>query len=543
MRTHVSLLPFLAITSSAILVTSAFGCGSDDPAIAGDADASASTTTGTDAGTTGQDASSPSSATYTVGGTVAGLEGKGLVLQNNAGDDLVVDASGAFAFKTKLTTGKAFAVTVKTQPSGPKQVCTVSGGTGSIAAGNVSSVTVNCATSTFTVGGTASGVAGTGLALQNNAGDDVVVNANGTFAFATPVKDGAAYAITVKTQPTNPSQTCAVANGSGTVAGANVTAPTVTCTTNQYTVGGAVTGLVAGSVVLTNNGGDDLAVAADGNFTFVAKVASNANYAVAVKTQPAGLYCSVTNGSGKVTNANVTNVAVACLAATSCKAIKTGAPGATSGVYTIQPAAAAYPVYCDMVTDGGGWTLALKGAAASTEFVYQSVHWTTDDTLNAMETDLDAEDAKFQAFNDLAFTDVRVATKNTNGDGTITVANPTADTTLLARFQGAGFQLTNAGRASWVASHNGTVLQPFCNRDGFNIDGPYVKARIGMEANQENDCTSSDSVVGVGVWANTSCGNGAGFSAGYHSGPGCPAHDPANPPVAGLAASFWVWIR
>ena len=81
--------------------------------------------------------------TYTVGGTITGLTASGLVLQNNAGDDLTV-ASGAtsFTFVTKIATGAAYAVTVKTQPTAA--FCSVSTGSGTTSA-NVTNVTVNCA--------------------------------------------------------------------------------------------------------------------------------------------------------------------------------------------------------------------------------------------------------------------------------------------------------------------------------------------------------------------------------------------------------------
>jgi hypothetical protein len=88
---------------------------------------------------------------------------------------------------------------------------------------------VTCTTSTFTVGGTVSGLTGTGLLLRNNGGDDLTRNANGAFTFATPVASGATYAVTVATQPTNPYQVCTVTSGSGTIGAANVTNVSVSC--------------------------------------------------------------------------------------------------------------------------------------------------------------------------------------------------------------------------------------------------------------------------------------------------------------------------
>ena len=83
-------------------------------------------------------------------------------------------------------------------------------------------------TSTFSIGGNASSVNGTGLVLQNNGGDNLSVTASGSFTFATAVDDGATYDVTVLTQPSNPEQSCSVTNGSGT-ATANVTNVSVSC--------------------------------------------------------------------------------------------------------------------------------------------------------------------------------------------------------------------------------------------------------------------------------------------------------------------------
>ena len=88
---------------------------------------------------------------------------------------------------------------------------------------------LSCSTNNYTVRAAVSGLTGSGLVLQNNAGDDLSVAANGTYAFATPVASGASYAVTVKTQPTAPMQICTVTGGTGTVSGADVTA-SVQCT-------------------------------------------------------------------------------------------------------------------------------------------------------------------------------------------------------------------------------------------------------------------------------------------------------------------------
>ncbi len=245
--------------------------------------------------------------TYAVGGSVTGLSGT-LVLQDNGGDDLSVSANGPFAFATKLASGAAYAVTVKTNPSG--QSCSVANGSGTIGSADVSNVAVSCAnTPTYAIGGSVSFLSGT-VVLQDNGGDDLTVNTNGPFNFATKFASGAAYAVTVKTNPSG--QSCSVANGSGTIGAADVTNVAVSCTANPtYAVGGSTSGL-SGTVVLRNNGGDDLTVNTNGPFNFATKLASGAAYAVTVKTNPSGQTCSVANGSGTIGSADVSNVAVSC---------------------------------------------------------------------------------------------------------------------------------------------------------------------------------------------------------------------------------------
>jgi hypothetical protein len=259
-------------------------------------------------------------ATHSIGGTISMLAGTGLVLRNNGGNNLTVTAAATtFTFSTRLATGSAYAVTVFTQPGAPTQICTVANGSGTVGATDVTNVAITCGTQAYTVGGTITGLTGTGLVLRNNGGNNLTVPANATtFTFAQSVLSGATYAVTVQTQPTSPAQVCTVvSNGTGTVVAANVTNVAISCVTSTFTVGGTIANLTGAGLVLQNNSGNNLTVpAAATTFTFAAPVASGAGYSVTVLTQPAGQVCTVASGTGTVAAANVTNVAITCAAST-----------------------------------------------------------------------------------------------------------------------------------------------------------------------------------------------------------------------------------
>lgn len=83
----------------------------------------------------------------TVGGTVTGLAGSGLVLEDRAQFiSLPIVANGSFVFNRAYFSGAAYDVRVATQPSGPAQVCTVSRGSGTVTTANVTDITVDCVT-------------------------------------------------------------------------------------------------------------------------------------------------------------------------------------------------------------------------------------------------------------------------------------------------------------------------------------------------------------------------------------------------------------
>jgi uncharacterized delta-60 repeat protein len=82
---------------------------------------------------------------FTIGGTVDGLQGSGLVL-SNLGAELPVSANGSFTVPGTATDGQTYEVRVKTQPHSPDQVCSVERGAGHVSSANVTDIAVHCAT-------------------------------------------------------------------------------------------------------------------------------------------------------------------------------------------------------------------------------------------------------------------------------------------------------------------------------------------------------------------------------------------------------------
>jgi hypothetical protein len=132
-----------------------------------------------------------------------------------------------------LANGATYFVTVYSQPSG--QTCTVSNGTGTVSGANVTTVAIACSSgSSYKIGGTVTGLTGTGLVLQNNGGDNLTVTTNSVGYFPTWLATGSSYYVTVLTQPSG--QSCSVSNGAGTVGTSDITNVNVTCSSATSTL-------------------------------------------------------------------------------------------------------------------------------------------------------------------------------------------------------------------------------------------------------------------------------------------------------------------
>lgn len=184
---------------------------------------------------------------YTVGGTISSLTTpfgvNTFVLQNNAGDDLIVSGNGTFTFNTAIPTGSNYAVTVFSSPQNPWQTCSISNGTGTVAASAITNITISCSVNTYSMSGniTSTVPLPSGLTVTNGI-DTINVPGGATttpISFTTPIASGTGYDISITAEP--PGYVCAIqSNYSGTVLGTNITNVTVNCVVG-YRYGNTIT--------------------------------------------------------------------------------------------------------------------------------------------------------------------------------------------------------------------------------------------------------------------------------------------------------------
>lgn len=108
--------------------------------------------------------------------------------------------------------------------------------------------------------------------------------------------------------------------GNGGSSGGSVGGPFVTFPLATVTVGGTASGL-SGTLVLQINGGGNLAVGANGPFTFSSGLDKGVGYNVTVFANPSSQTCTVSNGSGTTGTTDITSVSVACVTGFSIAAV------------------------------------------------------------------------------------------------------------------------------------------------------------------------------------------------------------------------------
>lgn len=167
----------------------------------------------------------------------------------------------------------------------------------------------------YSISASIQGLNSGGLVLLVNTAQIAVSSGATNVTLASMLNSGTAYSVTVQTQPTG--DTCSVTNGSGTVSTSNVTNVGVSCTAHTFTIGGAISGLSAGGLVLLNNEGDATPIAANATqFVMKTPIAYGGSYSITVKTRPGGEACQISQGSGTGITTNIDSVVITCATST-----------------------------------------------------------------------------------------------------------------------------------------------------------------------------------------------------------------------------------
>ncbi|WP_300754441.1 hypothetical protein [Janthinobacterium sp.] len=159
--------------------------------------------------------------------------------------------------------------------------------------------------------GGVSGLAKDGLILQNGSESLPVSSGATSFTFTQLLNTDDSYNITIKQQPTG--AVCTVINGSGKASAYSVGLASISCLTNQYTLGGTITGLTADGLVLNIGSNTSSPLAGSTTFVFGGTVGDGAPYNVNVLQNPPGLTCSVSNPNGTMGSGNNTSLVASCV--------------------------------------------------------------------------------------------------------------------------------------------------------------------------------------------------------------------------------------
>ncbi len=152
---------------------------------------------------------------YTISVAVTGLTGT-LVVQDNVGPTLTFTTNTTQTFSNTYASGSTYSVTVQTQPAG--QTCTLSSNASGTITSNIT-VTATCAATTYTLSVAVMGLTGS-VELQDDQGDTLTFTSNNTQTFSNTYASGAAYTVSVTSQPLTVS--CIPTYSTGTIA-ANTT--------------------------------------------------------------------------------------------------------------------------------------------------------------------------------------------------------------------------------------------------------------------------------------------------------------------------------
>jgi len=196
-------------------------------------------------------------------------------------------------------------------------------------------------------------------------------------------------------------------------------------------------------------------------------------------------------------------------------------------------------VYCDMVTNGGGRTLAAKIANNSDKWYYDSSYWTTNNTLNEDTiSDINAdEDYKSGVFNNSTINNIRVCMGDpSNCVETWNIFNNTfkdifnsSENSITTNIWKKQMLKLGSVPKDFFANQNWTY------KEWINLAYKRFKVRFGILFNNENDTNSMDSYIGIGIsphwqnWGDVRSANSAGWK--------------VRTPGIKKTKQAWIWVK
>jgi len=202
--------------------------------------------------------------------------------------------------------------------------------------------------------------------------------------------------------------------------------------------------------------------------------------------------------------------------AESCKAYLSPpsgtAPATDDGVYWLRAGMGeSYRAYCLMERFGGGWTLALKADGRKSTFAYGADLWTNDSTYRASDYKLDTKEAKLRSFTAIAFSGILLGMRDFRRSDIKYVKLGHSDGSLQNLFDDSSNDEIDdpAKTGDWLDLFSDSSLQPNCKEQvvNFTVDKEYRtdrftsvlgQLRIGILGNNEKDCGTVDSFIGIG---------------------------------------------
>ncbi len=167
----------------------------------------------------------------------------------------------------------------------------------------------------------------------------------------------------------------------------------------------------------------------------------------------------------------------------------------------------------------------MKVSGASNTFNYDSPWWKIKPPYNAAKPGFDMNQAKLNSYGTVPFKQLRLGMKVGSKVRWLTVNYQASS--LYAAIADGKYRQTKRGRNGWLSLVSDSSLQQYCNQEGFNArkDNSNSRVRIGIIANNQNNCSSPDSRLGFGGRGSTcgtddknTCGNAATKSCGATNG-------------------------